>query len=184
MYTWRLAYRAGALGSALIGAGPAAAFEIETADPSAIDDGAAPVSDGWVDFGLHAPAAKTVDLLLYDVPDAACGEHCAHGAECQSATTGAIRVRGSGIGSGTLYLYRASGAGNGCSAGAVRNRAQRELRARRSVRLSHPGSPLLDGLRRQLRSSMSRQPVYAGGGKSVVYDHTADPTPSHVGDPS
>ena len=24
------------------------------------------------------------------------------------------------------------------------------------------------------------QPVYAGGGKSVVYDHAADPAPSHV----
>jgi hypothetical protein len=70
MYTLRLTWLAGALGSALLGAHPCAAFEIETAEPSAIDYGAHPRPDGWVDFGLHAPAAETIDLLLYDAPDA------------------------------------------------------------------------------------------------------------------
>ena len=57
MSTWRLTCLAGALDAALIGVGPADAFEIETAQPSAIDYGAHPRSDGWIDFWLHAPAA-------------------------------------------------------------------------------------------------------------------------------
>jgi hypothetical protein len=54
----------------LLGGCPVAAFELETAPPIATEQGAHPNPGGWVDFGLHAPAAQTVDLLLYDVPDA------------------------------------------------------------------------------------------------------------------
>src|SRR5258708_39323314 len=107
MSSWRLTCLAGALGAALIGAGPAAAFEIETAQPSAIDYGAHPRSDGWVDFGLHAPAAETIDLLLYDAPNDRTPANIVPMTRSANGDWG-IRVRGSGIGPGLMYLYRAT----------------------------------------------------------------------------
>lgn len=178
MYTWRLAYLAGALGSALIGAGPGAAFEIETAAPSAIDYGAHPRSDGWVDFGLHAPAANTIDLLLYDAPDARTPANIVPMMQGANGDWGA-RVRGPGIGPGLMYLYRATGSGTASPQapfGTVLNGnfvlgdpyAYRTEDVRYST--VYASTPFVD----------VAQPVYAGGGKSVVYDHMADPTPSHV----
>ena len=110
MLSWRLTCLAGALGAALIGAGPAAAFEIETALRSAIDFGAHPRSDGWVDFALHAPAAKTVHLLLYGAPD---DRTPANIVLMTLSANGdrRVRIRGSGIGPGLMYLYRETGQG-------------------------------------------------------------------------
>jgi pullulanase/glycogen debranching enzyme len=110
MRTLRLTYLAGALGFALLGAHPGAAFEIEKAQPSAIAYGAHPRPDGWVDFGLHAPAAETIDLLLYDAPDARTPANTVPMARNPNGDWG-IRVRGPGIGPGLLYMYRATGHG-------------------------------------------------------------------------
>jgi len=179
MYTLlRLTCLAGALGSALLGAGPSAAFEIETAKPSAIDYGAHPRPDGWVDFGLHAPAAETIDLLLYDAPDARTPANTVPMAQSGNGDWG-VRVRGPGIGPGLMYLYRATGRGTASRQapfGTVLNGnfvlgdpyAYRTQDVRYSKVFS--STPFVDTV----------QPVYAGGGKSVVYEHAADPKPSHV----
>jgi glycogen operon protein len=90
-----------------------------------------------------------------------------------------IRVRGPGIGPGLMYLYRATGRGTASEQapfGTVLNGnfvlgdpyAYRTEDVRYSTVFS--STPFVD----------ATQPVYAGGGKSVVYDHAADPTPSHV----
>ncbi len=110
MGSWRSTWLAGVLGAALLGASPAAAFEIETAEPSAIDYGAHPRSDGWVDFGLHAPAAETIDLLLYGAPNDRTPANIVPMTRGANGDWG-IRVRGSGIGPGLMYLYRAKGQG-------------------------------------------------------------------------
>jgi isoamylase len=178
MCTWRLTCLAGVLGAALIGAGPAAAFEIETAQPSAIDYGAHPRSDGWVDFALHAPAAKRVDLLLYGAPADRTPANIVPMTQSANGDWG-IRVRGSGIGPGLMYLYREIGQGTAsvqAPFGAVLNGnfvlgdpyAYRTQDVRYSAVFS--STPFVD----------VAAPVYAGGGKSVVYDHAAEPTPSHV----
>jgi isoamylase len=178
MLSWRLRRLAGALWVALLGAGPAGAFEIETAQPSAIDYGARPRSDGWVDFGLHAPAATTVDLLLYAAPDDRTPANIVPMTQSANGDWG-IRVRGSGIKPGLMYLYRETGQGTASAQapfGTVLNAyfvlgdpyAYRTQDVRYSAVFS--SAPFVD----------VAEPVYAGGGKSVVYDHAADPTPSHV----
>jgi glycogen operon protein len=178
MYNLQLTCLAGALGSALVGPGPSAAFEIDTAKPSAIDYGAHPRPDGWVDFGLHAPAADTIDLLLYDAPDARTPANTVPLARSANGDWG-VRVRGPGIGPGLMYLYRATGRGTASEQapfGTVLNGnfvlgdpyAYRTEDVRYSTVYS--SIPFVD----------AAQPVYAGGGKSAVYDHAADPTPTHV----
>jgi len=178
MYTLRLKCLAGALGSALLGAHPGAAFEIETAAPPAIDYGAHPRPDSWVDFGLHAPAAETIDLLLYDAADARTPANTVPMARSGNDDWG-VRVRGPGIGPGLMYMYRATGRGTAslpAPFGTVLNGnfvlgdpyAYRTQDVRYSTVYS--STPFVD----------TAQPVYAGGGKSVVYDHAADPKPSHV----
>lgn len=178
MYTWRLTCLSGALGAALIGAGPAAAFKIETAQPSAIDYGAHPRTDGWVDFGLHAPAAKTVDLLLYGAPNDQTPANIVPMTLSANGDWG-IRVRGSGIGPGLMYLYRATGEGTAsvqAPFGTVLNG---------NFVLGDPYAYRTEDMRYSTVYSSTpfvdvAEPVYAGGGKSVVYNHAADPTPSHV----
>ena len=175
----RLTCLAGALGSLFIGAGRASAFDIETAPPSsAVDYGAHPRSDGWVDFALHAPAASTIDLLLYDAPGAVAPVNVVPMTKSANGDWG-VRVRGSGIGPGLMYLYRATGQGTATGAapfGTVLNGnfvlgdpyAYRTEDVRYST--VYASTPFVD----------TAAPVYAGGGKSVVYDHAADPAPGHV----
>jgi len=60
-----------AFAAALLSLGAASAADIETAAPPSFEFGAHPRTDGWVDFGLRAPAADTAELLIYDTGDAA-----------------------------------------------------------------------------------------------------------------
>ena len=110
MCSLRMTCLLAALGLGLLGARPGIAFEIETAPPSAIDYGTHPHPDGWVDFALHAPAAETIDLLLYDAPDARAPANTVPMARNGNGDWG-VRVRGPGIGPGLFYLYRATGHG-------------------------------------------------------------------------
>ena len=178
MLSWRFTCLAGVLGAALIGAGPAAAFDIETAQPSTIDYGAHPRPNGWIDSELHAPAAKTIDLLLYGAANDLTPANIVPMTQSANGDWG-IRVRGSGIGPGVMYLYRETGQGTASAQapfGTVLNGnfvlgdpyAYRTQDVRYSAVYS--STPFVD----------VAEPVYAGGGKSVVYDHAADPTPSHV----
>src|ERR1700758_491887 len=52
-----------AFGAALLSWAAASAANIETAVPPTVEFGAHPRTDGWVDFGLRAPAADTAELL-------------------------------------------------------------------------------------------------------------------------
>ena len=86
----------------------ASAADIQTAPPSTFEYGAHPRSDGWVDFGLRAPAADTAELLIYDAPDAK--EPAAAVPMTRDAVGDwGIRVRGPGVGVGTFYMYRVTG---------------------------------------------------------------------------
>ena len=59
-----------ACGTAAFLSGVASADNLQTAPPSNLEYGAHPRPDGWVDFGLRAPAADTAELLIYDAPEA------------------------------------------------------------------------------------------------------------------
>jgi pullulanase/glycogen debranching enzyme len=165
MYARRLKCLAGALGAAFVGAGPAVAFEIETAQPSAIEYGAHP-GCGWVDFGLHAPAAQAIDLLLYGAPNDRTPANIVPMTRGANGDWG-VRVRGSGVGPGLMYLYRTTGQGTASAQapfGTVLNGnfvlgdpyAYRTQDVRYSA--VYASTPFVD----------VAEPVYAGGGKSVV----------------
>jgi hypothetical protein len=59
-----------AFGAALLSWGAASAADIETAALPTLEFGAHPRTNGWVDFGLRAPAADNAELLIYDTGDA------------------------------------------------------------------------------------------------------------------
>jgi glycogen operon protein len=168
-----------ALGTALFWVGPASAANLETAPPPAtVEYGAHLKPDGWVDFGLRAPSADMVDLLIYDTADA---KTPATSVPMTRNGTGdwGIRVHGPGVGAGTFYMYRLTGHGTAAANapfGTVMN-GNFVLNDPYAYRTGEVGyskfylsPPFVD----------TQQPIYAGGGKSVVYDHGADPAPSHV----
>src|SRR5215831_16234461 len=90
-----------------------------------------------------------------------------------------VRVRGSGIGAGTFYMYRVTGRGTATKDapfGTVLNGnfVLNDPYAYRTQDVDYSqfyvSPPFID----------TNQTIYAGGGKSIVYDHAADPAPTHM----
>ncbi len=134
-------------------------------------------AEDWVHFVVYSPAATAVDLLLYDNPQ---DTHSAHAIPMQRQSSDwRIKVKGEGVGSGLLYMYRASGP-NDVSIedryGLMFNPqypvndpyAYRTQNVHYSAFFTAP--PMIH----------AASPVYAGGGKSIVYHHSADLDPGHV----
>lgn len=169
---WGLAY--------LVVAGPDRAdgqFTEESRETSETRYGAHVDRDGWVHFVVYSPEATAVKLALFDGPDAQSPAEIVPLA--RSGDDWKIRIRGPRVGAGLLYLYQAEGPLR------VDSRQQFGLMFNPQYLLGDPyayctqnvcysrlfsETPLVD-----LDHS-----VYAGGGKSVVYDHTRDPSPGHV----
>ncbi|MHC4520479.1 MAG: alpha-amylase family glycosyl hydrolase [Planctomycetota bacterium] len=146
--------------------------------PSAEDRyGAHLDADGWVHFGVFAPDAESVELLLYG--DARATEPQEVVPMEGNGTDWRIKLRGERIGHGLLYLYRATGP--------------------RDVSLTdqyghffNPAYPLNDPYAYDTQNVafsefFSGVPLvdaevarYAGGGKSIVYDHARDDHPGHL----
>jgi glycogen operon protein len=154
-----------------------AASEVETNPVASVSLGASLQPDGWVGFGLHAPAAESVALLLYDAP-----EHKVPSQSVPMTRIGddwGIRIRGPGIGAGMVYMFSVAGHGTATPAapyGTVLNGAF-VLNDPYSYRTQEVGystvyasPPFVD----------TRASVYAGGGKSIVYDHATDPPAGHI----
>ncbi len=132
---------------------------------------------GWVQFGVFAPAATGVDILLYDDPDATSPAHTLpmhrHGSDWRLA------IRGAGIGPGLHYLYRARGPNDVTPDDQFghmfnENYPLGDPYAEKTQDVSHSriftGTPYTD----------ANSPIYACGGKSIVYDHSHDLDPGHV----
>ena len=155
----------------------AAAAQVESAASEQTRYGAHVDAEGWVHFGVHAPDAEAVELFLFDPPDATSPAHVVR-LQGQDGDW-RIKVRGAGVGPGSLYMYRAAG---------PRDLAPDD----RHGRMFNPNYPLGDPYAYRTQNvAFSRVfastpftdtdvPVYAGGGKSVVYDHGSDPVPGHV----
>jgi glycogen operon protein len=140
--------------------------------------GAHPRADGGVDFSLHAPAAETVELLLYDAPDARTPARVLP-MQRNPAGDWSLSVRGLGIGPGAVYLYRLTGHSTATAArpfGTVLNGnfVLNDPYAYRTQEVGYSrvytSTPFVD----------TQVSIYAGGGKSIVYDHAADPPIGHV----
>ena len=178
MHTTRSWCAGVALATALTFADPAFAADIETAAPSTFEYGAHTKPDGWVEFGIRAPSAEAVELLLYDAADAKTPATAVPMTRDAAGDWG-TRIRGAGVGVGTLYMYRATGHGTAVKDapfGTVLN-GNFVLNDPYAYRTNEVGyskyfqtPPFVD----------SDRPIYAGGGKSIVYDHAADPVAKHT----
>ncbi len=157
------------------------AGEIHVAKSAASEEdryGAHIDKESWVHFGVFAPEAESVELLLYDKPDATEPAEVVS-MEKSGDTDWRIKVRGKGIGHGLVYLYRATGQRDvslGDQFGHFFNPTYplNDPYAYDTQNVSFSeffsGIPLVD----------ATDSLYAGGGKSIVYDHSKDDHPGHV----
>lgn len=150
----------------------------ETSDATQNKYGALIEANGWVHFGVFAPEASEVSLLLYDKPDAKEPKQLVPMKKI-GTTDWRVRIRGGGIGAGLLYMFKAKGPRD------ISKDDQFGLSYNENYPLSDPyaydtqnvtfsqvfsATPLVD----------TTTSLYAGGGKSIVYDHSKDPDPGHV----
>jgi glycogen operon protein len=134
-------------------------------------------SKGWVDFVVYSPDAAEVNLLLFDKPAAKTPEHIIP--MKKSGDDWKIRIKGREIGSGLLYMYQAKG----------RNEVSRDdqygLMFNEHYYLNDPYGYKTQNIKYSAFFSSvpytdSASPVYAGGAKSIVYDHSRDINPGYV----
>jgi glycogen operon protein len=182
MHSVQSFYPAVALSAVVLCCDVTSAADIETAPPLTFKYGAHKSQDGWVEFGLRAPPADTAELLLYDAPGARTPWVTVPMTQNRTGDWG-VRIRGPDVGTGTLYMYRLTGHGTataGAPFGTVLNGnfVLNDPYAYRTQEVGYPklflSTPFVD----------TDYSIYAGGGKSVVYDHSADPAASHVYVPS
>lgn len=133
--------------------------------------------DGWVHFGVYSPAARQVNLLLFDSVNATSPTRVIpmerHGEDWR------IKIRGPGIGPGLLFMYQAEGPRE------VSVDDQFGLLFNEHYYLNDPYAYKTQNVR--YSGFFSATPytnlthgIYRGGGKSVVYDHLLDRFPGHV----
>lgn len=133
--------------------------------------------DGWVHFVVYSPSASAIDLLLYANPDDTSPNHTI--SLERRAGDWAIKVKGDGVGPGLHYMYRAAGP-NDVS---VDDRYGFMFNPRFPI--NDPYAYLTQNVR---YSAFFNKPpvtdatesVYPGGGKSIVYNHSADTHPGQV----
>lgn len=153
-------------------------FTVEASAPSETTDyGARVDADGWVHFAVYAPEASAVTLLLYDHLDD--GDAAAALPMTRNGSDWRLKVRGEGVGPGLPYLYRVEGVnelsaddqfGRGFNGNLPVNDPYATLTGPVRYSSFFASTPFTDTV----------APVYAGGGKSVVYDDAADAAPGHV----
>jgi glycogen operon protein len=131
----------------------------------------------WIHFGLYSPEATEVRLLLFDERSAVKPSQVVP--MQKSGDNWRIKIRGAEATSGLLYMYQAVGP------------LALSLQDRHSP-LFNSHYPLVDPYAYKTQNIRFSEvfastpfidistAVYAGGGKSVVYDHSRDVVPGHV----
>jgi isoamylase len=154
-----------------------ACAQIESATSMRDGYGAHLDEQAWVHFGVHAPEADGVDLLLFDTADATTPAQVipmeAHAGDWR------IKIRGPGVGPGLAYMYRVEG--------------PREISLDDQFgRMFNENYPLGDPYAYETQNvnytnlftatpfTDITSPIYAGGGKSLVYDHAKADFPGHL----
>ena len=146
---------------------------VVSADPRL---GAQVTTDGLV-FGLYAPHATQVELLLFDQPDATTPRQIVP--LQRAGDIWRIGIRGTAARPGLLYLYQVTGPRTVSPSDRYGDLFNVHYRLgdpyayrTQNVRFSQmfAATPFVD----------ITAPIYAGGGKSIVHDHAADPPAGHV----
>ncbi|HOL65065.1 MAG TPA: alpha-amylase family glycosyl hydrolase [Accumulibacter sp.] len=172
----RLIRHAGSLAALLVFVSkPLAA--LESANSEETRYGAHVGTDRWVHFVVHAPLASAVDLLLYDSSTAQ--KPKSRLAMRQEGDDWKLKVRNSRLGPGSYYMYQATG--------------PREVSADRPYGTLFNGNYVLNDPYAYLTGNVNYStfftatpfvdmgsPVYGGGGKSRIYNHSLDQFPGHV----
>jgi isoamylase len=132
---------------------------------------------GWIHFAMRSPGASQVRLLLFDDRRARTPAQVVpmqrHGQDWR------IKIRGAEAKPGLPYMYQAAGPLRASLADV------HEPLFNEHYPLGDPYADKTDNVRySQVFASTPftnvAAPVYAGGGKSVVYDHSKDASPGHV----
>ncbi len=132
---------------------------------------------GWVHFVIYSPDAAALDLLLFERPaDRTPAETVAmkkHGSDWT------VKIRGEGIGPGLLYMYSAQGPND------VSKDDQYGLMFNKHFFLNDPYCGKTENVSYSAFFSSTpftdiASPVYAGGGKCMVYDHGSDIHPGRL----
>lgn len=134
-------------------------------------------NDGWVHFVVFSPAASAVNLLLFDSAEATAPSRTIplerHGQDWR------IKVRGAGIGPGLHYLYQASGPND------VSPDDQFGLTFNENYYINdpyayHTQNVNYSGFFSSIPYNDIAAPIYAGGAKGIVYDHSQDAATGQV----
>lgn len=134
-------------------------------------------NDGWVHFVVYSPDATALNLLLFDKPDAKTPQHTIP--MNKTGVNWGVKVRGEGIGDGLLYMYQATGPHE------INKDDTYGLMFNEQYFLSDPyayntQNISFSALFSKIPHTDSISSVYAGGGKSIVHDHSKDINPSPV----
>jgi len=150
---------------------------IQTAASTEIRYGAHIDSSGWVNFVVYAPDATQVEVALFNRSDDQIPNQLVP--MIPSGTDWKVRVKGVGVGVGTPYMYRASGPnsvlppqtyGPMFNSNYMLNDPYAFMTQNVTASAFFNSDPLTD-----ITNS-----VYAGGGKSIVFDHGTDSSAGHV----
>lgn len=131
----------------------------------------------WVHFVVYSPNASEVNLLLFDEADAKIPQHVIP--MRKSGGDWRIKIRGKGIGPGLFYMYQAKGPNE------VSRDDQFGLMFNKNYYLNDPYCYKTQNVRysaffKSVPYTDVTSPVYAGGGKCIVYDHLKDVNPGHI----
>ena len=143
----------------------------ETENSSESRHGAHLDNDGWVHFVVYSPDATAVNLLLFDPPDSKTPQH--NVPLVKAGDDWKIKIRGDGIGPGLLYMYQAKGPHE------IKKDDTYGLMFNEQYFLGDPfahktQNVTFSALFSAVPHTDTTSPVYAGGGKSIVYDHCKD----------
>ena len=134
--------------------------------------------EGWVHFVVYSPDATQINLLLFDEPKAKILRETIPMEK--SGDDWKIKIRGEGIDGGLLYMYQAKGTNE------VSSDDQYGLMFNENYYLNDPYAYKTQHVKYSAFFSSTPytdtiSPVYEGGGKSIVYDHSKDDIhPGHV----
>ncbi len=132
---------------------------------------------GWVHFVVYSPEAIQVNLLLFNQPADKMPKYTIPMKKVGNDWK--TKIKGDGIGSGLFYMYQAKGLNQ------VSKYDQYGLMFNENYYLNDPYAYKTQDVKYSAFFSSTpytdiTSPIYNGGGKSIVYDHTKDIHPGHV----
>ncbi len=158
---------------------PSASYSVRAAATDETRYGAHMDTDGWAHFVVYAPLAERVNLLLFGeardrVPDVTV-------AMDKQDDHWSVKIKGEMVAPGLFYMFRADGPNR------VDTDDQFGPMFNPNSYLTDPYAYATQNVRYSDVFDLSSAPYtdidrpnYAGGGKSILYDHPKDPAAGHV----